>query len=105
MKDVALPHWTFAVGARVMDQLSRVAVLRVIAVAGAMLTACQALADDASTHARNSRRQMADCIIKRMSADRMVSFNEATRTCRNQAKTPEEDSLASNTPAKTVAGH
>ena len=76
--------------------------LGLMVIAGVVLVAAQALADDSSTHSRTSRRQIADCIIKRMSADRTVSFNEATRACKDPARTQDNNDLASNTPAKSV---
>jgi len=61
-----------------------------------------ALAADPAGHAKSPRRQTADCIIKRMSASRTVSFNEATKACKDQMK-GQSDNLASNTSAGTSA--
>jgi hypothetical protein len=85
-----------------MRRVLRVSILGLIVVAGVVLMGTWALADDSPTHSRTSRRQLADCIIKRMSADRAVSFNEATRGCKDSAKTQGNNDLASNTPAKSV---
>ena len=87
-----------------MHRKSREPVWQVMVVAGVMLMGAQALADDSTTHSRNSRRQLADCIIKRMSANRMVSFNDATRACKDQVKMQDGNELASNTPARAVNG-
>ena len=87
-----------------MHRLSNVPVSGVVVVAGMIFMGTQAFAQDSPTHPRNSRRQMADCIIKRMSADRMVSFNDATRACRDLAKTRDDDNLASNTSSKSDSG-
>ena len=88
-----------------MRRVLRVPMLGAMALAGAMLICSEALADDATSHARsNSRRQIADCIFKKMSANRMVSFNDATRTCKELAKAQDENELASNTSAKPVSG-
>ena len=78
--------------------------LGVMVAAGALLICSEALADDSTNHSRNSRRQIADCTIKKMSANRMVSFNDATRTCKDLAKAQDENELASNTSAKPVSG-
>jgi hypothetical protein len=87
-----------------MHRLLNVPVSGVVIAAGVILMGAQTFAQDSPTHSRNSRRQMADCIIKRMSADRMVSFNAATRACRDLAKARDDDNLASNTPAKPDSG-
>jgi hypothetical protein len=87
-----------------MHRNLREPVWQVMIVALVMLMGAQALADDSATHSRNSRRQLADCIIKRMSASRMVSFNDATRACKDQAKMQDGNELASNMPAKAVNG-
>jgi hypothetical protein len=87
-----------------MHRLLNVPVTGVVIVACVIFMGAQTFAEDSPTHSRNSRRQMADCIIKRMSADRMVSFNDATRACRDLAKVRDDDSLASNTPAKPGSG-
>jgi hypothetical protein len=87
-----------------MRGVLRVPVLGALAVAGVMLMDAQALADDSAAHPRNSRRQIADCIIKRMSANRLVSFNDATRACKDVAKAQDDSNLASNVPAKPVNG-
>jgi ribosome recycling factor len=87
-----------------MRGVLRVPVLAAMVVAGVMLMDAQALAEDSTVHTRNSRRQIADCIIKRMSANRMVSFNDATRACKDVAKAQDDSNLASNAPAKPVNG-
>jgi hypothetical protein len=76
-------------------------VLRVIAVTSLMLAGTQALAADPAGHAKSSRRQIVDCMIKRMSASRTVSFNDATKACKGQMKAQGE--LASNTSADISA--
>jgi hypothetical protein len=78
-------------------------VLTMITAAGVMLLGARALAADPAGHAKNSRRQLVGCVIKRMSASRTVSYNEATKACKEQLK-PQNDDLASNTPTKPVNG-
>jgi hypothetical protein len=87
-----------------MRRVLRLPVLGVIVVAGASLMGARAHANDSTTHSRSSRRQLADCIIKKMSADRLVSFNNATRACRELTKAQDENNLASNTPGQPVNG-
>ena len=78
-------------------------VLTMITAAGVMLLGVQALAADPASRAKNSRRQLVGCVIKRMSASRTVSYNEATKACKEQFK-PQNDDLASNTPVKPGSG-
>jgi len=78
-------------------------VLTMITAAGVMLLGVQALAADLPSHAKNSRRQMAGCVTKRMSASRTVSYNAAMKACKEQSK-PQNDDLASNTAVKPVNG-
>jgi hypothetical protein len=78
-------------------------VLRVMAVTGLIFVGAQALGADPAGHSRNSKRQIADCILKRMSASRTLSFNDATKACKEQMK-PQEGDLASNAPVKPVDG-
>jgi hypothetical protein len=74
-----------------------------ITAAGVMLLGVQALAADPPSQAKNYRRQIVGCIIKRMSASKTVSYNAATKACKEQVK-PQNDDLASNTPIKPVNG-
>jgi hypothetical protein len=77
--------------------------LTMITATGVMLLGVQALAADLPGHSKNPKRQLVGCIIKRMSASRTVSYNEATKACKEQFK-PQNDDLASNTPIKPVNG-
>jgi hypothetical protein len=78
-------------------------VLMLIATAGVMLVGTQAIAIDPAGHSRSSRRQVMDCMTKRMSANKTVSYNEAIKACKDQMKT-QSDNLASNAPIKPVNG-
>jgi hypothetical protein len=73
----------------------------VIATIGVTLVGTQALAIDLAGHSRTSRRQVADCMIKRMSADRAISYIGATKACKDQSKTS-NDKWVSNIPAKPL---
>jgi hypothetical protein len=68
-----------------------------------LLIGAQALAADPSSPSRISRRQMADCMMKRMSADRALSYNDATKVCLDQLKL-QNAKLASNAPVKPADG-
>lgn len=78
-------------------------VLTVIATAGVMLVGAQAIAVDSAGQSRIPRRQMMDCMMKRMSSDKSLSYNEATKVCKDLLRT-QNDKLASNTPIKPVNG-
>jgi hypothetical protein len=52
------------------------------------------------TSAAPSKRQINACMIKRMAADRTVSYNNAMRVCKELLQ-PAKDALASNSPAKS----
>ena len=69
--------------------------LMVIATTCLLLMGAQALAADPASPSRISRHQMVDCMMKRMSADRALSYNDAAKACINQLKM-QNDKLASN---------
>ena len=72
---------------------------KAIAPASMILAGAQALAIVSVNHSSTHRRQMAACMVKRVSADRTVSYNEALNTCKMTT-----DILASNTPIRSVNG-
>jgi hypothetical protein len=75
----------------------------VIAMTCTLLVGAQALAADPSSPSRISRHQMVDCMMKRMSADKGLSYNDATKACTDQLKI-ENAKLASNAPVKPIDG-
>ena len=74
-------------------------VLTVIATTGMIFVGAQALADNPRSQAAMNRRQITDCMSKRMSADKAESYNEAAKRCKGQMKRP-NDQLALSTPTK-----
>jgi hypothetical protein len=46
------------------------------------------------------KRQLNDCMTRRMSAQKTTSYNEALRGCKARQQ-PRKDALASNSPAAT----
>jgi hypothetical protein len=50
------------------------------------------------------KRQISDCMSKQMSASRTISYNEASKLCKQQIKT-QNASLASGTATKPGASH
>jgi hypothetical protein len=63
-------------------------VMRMIAIGLVMLMHAQAIAADAVGQATISKRQMVvqvvDCMKKRMSANKAISYNAAAKVCKNQ---------------------
>lgn len=51
-----------------------------------------------------ARHQLGDCMTRRMSLDKMLSYNEALRTCRERLQPPKE-TLAANAPAGSGRAH
>jgi hypothetical protein len=77
--------------------------LMVMATTCALLVGAQAPAADPSSPSRISRRQMADCMMKRMSADRALSDYDATKVCLDQLKL-QNAKMASNASVKPADG-
>jgi hypothetical protein len=46
------------------------------------------------------KRQIYECMIKRMGANRTLSYNDALRTCKERAQPPKE-AMASNGPSES----
>jgi hypothetical protein len=44
-----------------------------------------------------ARHQLSDCMTRRMTHDKLLSYNEALRTCRQRLQPP-KDTLAANAP-------
>jgi phosphohistidine phosphatase SixA len=79
------------------------------AMAVVMLTAAQAIADDAVSQSTMRKRQMiaqvVNCMKKRMSVDREISYNAASKVCKDQLNNQSNNSVsvalvASASPAK-----
>jgi hypothetical protein len=80
-----------------------------IAMAVVMLAGAQAIAVDAVSRSTMKKRQMAvqvvNCMKKRMSASREISYNAASKVCKDQVNNQRNDSVsvalvASASPAK-----
>jgi hypothetical protein len=61
---------------------------------GVMLVGANAVAAPPASQAVNSKRQLYECMARRMGANRTLSYNEAMRTCKERAQPP-KDALAS----------
>lgn len=73
-----------------------------IGVTSALLMVGQACAADPGNRPQTPRRQLMDCMTRRMSADRTLSYNEAVKRCKEQMKTKDAAALSSN-PAKPAS--
>jgi hypothetical protein len=54
-------------------------------------------AEGAASMPQYSKRQLADCMLKRMSSDRTVSYNDASKVCKDQLRGSKTDAALSNT--------
>lgn len=70
-----------------------------IATGVVMLVDAQAIAGDATSHQSTlSKRQMivqvVNCMRKRMSVDKVISYNAAAKLCKNQVNDPSNNSVS-----------
>jgi Tfp pilus assembly protein PilV len=74
----------------------------VIAAGILTLLACQAASATPESRAVLAKHQLSECMMRRMSANRNLSYNDAMRTCKERLQPP-KDTLASITPVGTGA--
>jgi hypothetical protein len=74
----------------------------VIATMGALAIGAEALAVNSASPSTLARRQLADCVTRQMSASKTISYNEATKACKDQLKS-RKDSVAANNATKPIA--
>jgi hypothetical protein len=55
-----------------------------------MLVGADAVAAPPASQAVISKRQLYECMARRMGANRTLSYNEAMRTCKERAQPPKE---------------
>lgn len=79
----------------------------VVVAAGMMLVGAQALAAPPKSQAALNRRQLVDCMNKRMAADKAISYNEAAKVCKVQLKAQNErvTPVAISTPTTQANTH
>jgi hypothetical protein len=70
-----------------------------IGLCSALLVA-HAVADPPVSQAAAMKRQLHECMARRMGANKMLSYNDAMRTCKERAQ-PAKESLASNGPSES----
>jgi hypothetical protein len=76
--------------------------LTAIGVTSALLMGGQAFADPAN-RPQTPRRQLTDCMTRRMSADRTLSYNAAAKRCKEELKTKDAAAVISNNLAKPAS--
>jgi hypothetical protein len=55
-------------------------------------------AESMSTATSFTKRQLADCMTKRMYANRTLSYNDAAKVCKDQLRGNKTDAALNNTP-------
>lgn len=71
--------------------------ISVVGFGGLWLLGAQLVLAQPESRAVIARHQLNECMTKRMSLDKLLSYNEALRTCREHLQPP-KDTLAANTP-------
>jgi hypothetical protein len=61
------------------------------------VAAAQAQADQAASQSAAVKRQISSCMVRRMGADRSLSYNDAMRMCKERIQ-PAKEALASVSP-------
>jgi hypothetical protein len=64
---------------------------------GLMLIGAQSVASPPPSQSTSMNRQISDCMTKKMSANRTLSYNDARKACKERLQ-PAKDEVASNTP-------
>jgi hypothetical protein len=77
--------------------------VRLALTAAVIFVNAQAIAVDTISHSASPRRQLIACMNKRMSASRSISYNEASKVCKDQLKA-DGATLASTAPVKPISG-
>jgi hypothetical protein len=68
-----------------------------LAICGAIVLGAQAIAAPPDTQATQAKRQINSCMVRRMGADKTLSYNDAMRLCKERSQ-PAKEALASITP-------
>ncbi len=76
--------------------------LRMLVASGAVLISAQAFSNSIS-HPLSPKHQLIACMTKRMSASKTISYNEATKVCKEQLKA-QTPTLASTAVSRPVSG-
>jgi hypothetical protein len=68
-----------------------------VGISSALLVGALAAAAQPMSQAALFKRQLSDCMSRRMGADRTLSYKDAMRTCKDRLQ-PAKEALASNSP-------
>jgi hypothetical protein len=71
-----------------------------IGLCSVLLVGAHAVAAPPESQAAVMKRQLHECMARRMGANKMLSYNDAMRTCKERAQ-PAKESLASNGPSES----
>jgi hypothetical protein len=74
----------------------------VLVLIGSLAATAASFAQEPSSVSAISRRQIASCMSRRMAADRLLSFNDAAKACKDQLKSRKADTAA-NVATKPVS--
>jgi hypothetical protein len=72
-----------------------------IGLSSVLLAGAHAVAAPPASQTSLTKRQLYTCMIKRMGANRTLSYNDAMRTCKERAEPPKE-ALASIGPSESA---
>ena len=65
---------------------------------GSLAASAASYAQEPNSEASISKRQIASCMSRRMAADRLLSFNDAAKVCKDQLKSRKTDTAANVAP-------
>lgn len=65
---------------------------------GSLAATAASYAQEPNSEAAISKRQIASCMSRRMAADRLLSFNDAARICKDHVKNRKTDTAANVAP-------
>jgi len=76
----------------------RCAPMTVLIVLTSLPASAELLAAESAAPPQYSRRQLADCMTKRMYSDRTLSYNDAAKACKDQLRDKKTDAALNNVP-------
>jgi hypothetical protein len=74
--------------------------IRVIGLSSTMLVGAHALAAPPASRSAIIKRQLNDCMSRRMATNKTLSYNDALRGCKGRLQ-PQKEALASNSPSES----
>ena len=74
--------------------------IRVIGLSSIMVVGAPAVAAPPASQSAIIKRQLNDCMSRRMAVNRTLSYNDALRSCKGRIQ-PQKEALASNSPSES----